>query len=230
MSAFSLFQKALADRLDPTARKPLAEYAETLRRDLRQMDAAALAERSEAELRQEEGGVALILPFWGEPAQAHFPELVFCSPASRAFDDLSQALLLHHLHHSDGAALAGSWMAFSELPDGRFYAQAFQGYTGQPLAQRFGEAGGAFAEAALAAGGASVPFAARAFAFRPLPRAPLLVACWEGDEDFPTSYRILFDASAPHHFSTDACAILGSMLVRRLLRVVDKETSRQVDK
>lgn len=218
MSAFSLFQKALADRLDPTVRQPLAAYAESLRHELRQMEAAALAERSGAELRQEEGGVALILPLWGEPAQAVFPALLFRSSAGSALDNLSQALLLHHLHHSQGAAVAGSWMAFSELPDGRFYAQAFQGYTGQPLARRFGQDADAFAAAALAAGGVPVPFADRAFAFRPLPHTPLLAACWQGDDDFPASYRILFDVSAPRHLSTDACAILGSMLVRRLVR------------
>lgn len=219
MSAFSLFQKALADRRDPAIRKPLAEYAASLRGELGKMDAAALAERSGAEMLPDEAGSALILPFWGEPARAVFPELVFrLPPGERALDDLSQALLLHHLFHGDGAALAGSWMAFSELPDGRFYAQAFQGYTGQALANRFGQDDGAFAAAACAAGGIPQPFADRAFTFRPLPRAPLLVACWQGDEDFPTSYRILFDASAPRHFSTDACAILGSMLVRRLLR------------
>ncbi len=224
MSTFTLFQKALADRQDPAARKPLVEYAETLRRELRQAEPAALAGRSGAEIWQDKSGFALILSFWGEPVQALFPELFFHSPSGgRALDDLSQALLLHHLHHSDGAPVAGSWMAFSELPDGRFYAQAFQGYTGHPLAQHFGSNDDAFAAAALAAGGAPLPFADRAFSFRPLPRAPLLAACWQGDEDFPASYRILFDASAPHHFSTDACAILGSMLVRRLMR-------KQVDK
>jgi hypothetical protein len=84
------------------------------------------------------------------------------------------------------------------------------------LAQRFSQGADQFAAAALAIGGAPLPFADLAFAFRPLPCAPLLIACWQGDEDFPASCRILFDASAPRHLSTDACAILGSMLARRL--------------
>jgi hypothetical protein len=58
----------------------------------------------------------------------------------------------------------------------------------------------------------------RAFAFRALPHVSLLVVCWLGDEDFPPSYRLLFDGAAKHHLSTDACAILGSGLTRRLIR------------
>jgi hypothetical protein len=46
----------------------------------------------------------------------------------------------------------------------------------------------------------------------------LMVVCWLGDEDFLTSYRILFDAAANHHLSTDACAVVGSTLTRRLLQ------------
>jgi hypothetical protein len=38
-----------------------------------------------------------------------------------------------------------------------------------------------------------------------------------GDENFPASCQILFDASACHYLPTDVCAILGSMLTRKLL-------------
>ena len=44
-----------------------------------------------------------------------------------------------------------------------------------------------------------------------------MVTYWLGDEDFPSSCKILFDESASHYLPIDGCAILGSMLVRRLL-------------
>ena len=55
-------------------------------------------------------------------------------------------------------------------------------------------------------------------AYQVLPFVKLLVACWQGDEDFPSSYRVLFDAAAGRHLTTDAYAILGSMLTRRIIR------------
>ncbi|MFN2105113.1 MAG: DUF3786 domain-containing protein [Candidatus Promineifilaceae bacterium] len=48
----------------------------------------------------------------------------------------------------------------------------------------------------------------------------MAAVCWLGDEDFPTSYRILFDRSIEHHLPTDACAILGSMLTTRLTKAM----------
>ena len=58
----------------------------------------------------------------------------------------------------------------------------------------------------------------RAFFFRVLPKVSLLAVCWLGDEDFPSSYNILFDAAVSHHLSTDACAIVGGTLTRRLIK------------
>jgi len=44
------------------------------------------------------------------------------------------------------------------------------------------------------------------------------ISGWLGDEDFPASYRILFDASAGRHLDADACAILGGQLARKIIR------------
>jgi len=54
--------------------------------------------------------------------------------------------------------------------------------------------------------------------FQALPRVPLMLTYWLGDEDFPSSCKVLFDESASHYFPIDACAILGSMLTGRVIR------------
>ena len=61
-----------------------------------------------------------------------FPNFVASdAETDESLDVMSQAMLLYYFHDSDGTTQANSWIAFSELPDGYFYAQAFQGYTGQ---------------------------------------------------------------------------------------------------
>jgi hypothetical protein len=132
-----------------------------------------------------------------------------------AFD---QALLLYYLSTADGTPLTGEWIAFSELPDGRFYNQAFQGYTGRQLAGTFQEDCAAFEIAAQALGGHRQPLGDAAFAFQALPRAPLLAVYWQGDEDFPSSCQLLFDLAASHYLPTEAYAILGSTLTRKLIK------------
>jgi hypothetical protein len=129
----------------------------------------------------------------------------------------SQALLIYHLAMTDGAPAAWKFMAFSELPDGKFYAQAFQGYTGEELRRHFADDHLRFDRAALRVGGKHYPLGDAAYDFQLLPRVALLVVYWRGDEEFPPSYQVLFDAAAAHHLPTDCCAIAGSMLTRRLI-------------
>jgi len=52
------------------------------------------------------------------------------------------------------------------------------------------------------------------------------VACWQGDEDFPSSYRVLFDAALAHQLPTDAGAVLGSTITRRLIAAHHDPTPR----
>ncbi len=129
-----------------------------------------------------------------------------------------QAVLAYYFHTSDGAPLTGEWVSFAELPDGRMYNQAFQGYSGDELVKVFGLDVEAFKSACEKGGGAPTPIGDAAYIFYALPRLPMLVNYWCGDEDFPSSCKILFDRSVSHYLPTDVCAILGSMLTRRLIK------------
>ncbi len=199
--------------------RPLAMYAASLRHTLSAVPPERLAQRVAATLLDT---TTLALPFWGERVQARHPELVWQTATGRDLDELSQALLLHHLHHSDGTRPTGRWVAFGELPDGMFYSRAFSGYTDAVLARHFGDDLATFRRCALRVSGClgeqAAVSAPMAWVFQVLPLVPLAVAVWPGDEEVPTAYRILFDAAVSHHLSTDGCALLGSMLTRRLVR------------
>jgi Domain of unknown function (DUF3786) len=124
---------------------------------------------------------------------------------------------LYYLSHADGTPLSDRWISFSELPDGKFYNQAFQGYTGKRLAQVFKDDRQSFERAAANQGGVRLVHGDASFMFTALPRVPLMAAFWQGDEDFPSNSQILFDAAASHYLPTDAYAILGSTLTQRLV-------------
>ena len=161
----------------------------------------------------------LNLALWSAPISITCSEWVAYPEAENqplsAFD---QALILYYLTTADGTSLTGEWIAFSDLPDGRFYNQAFQGYTGKQLARLFQDDRVAFEQAAQALGGIRQPLGDASFAFQALPRVPLLAVYWQGDEDFPSTCQVLFDAAASHYLPTDAYAILGSTLTRRLIK------------
>lgn len=191
-----------------------------IRAELQGIDPAALAARTGAQYHPTDAHTGVIkLRFWGRLVAVAFPCLVASdAETGDALDVMSQAILAYYFHDSDGTPQAYRWIAFSELPDAYLYTQAFQGYTGGPLLKAFGNDAGAFETALQKAGGERLDFADIAYAFQVLPQLAMMVVCWRGDEDFPSSYRILFDASTSHHFSTDGCAILGSMLTRKVIQ------------
>ncbi len=204
------------------SRKPLEEKVEEMRLQLRRTSPEALAKRTNWQwVRTDAETGWLELSYWGSSVNISHPDLVASDPVSGStLMAMDQALLLAHLQDSDGTLASGRWIAFSELPNGTFYTQAFQGYTGQKLLQFFGSDHHLLSEAAKGLGGQITNFADLSFIFQVMPNMSFLLACWLGDEDFPSSYRILFDAAAPHQLSTDGCAILGSMLTGKLIRAV----------
>lgn len=162
--------------------------------------------------------LSFIFPYWGEEVILTFPQLEARDKGSgNSLSPISQTLLLYYFFHADATSLSERWISFGELPDGRFYNQAFQGYTGNELGTFFKNDLDRFELAARKLSGKREHAGDIAFSFLALPRVPLLVVAWQGDDEFPASYKILFDASASHYLPPDAYAILGSHLAYRLM-------------
>jgi hypothetical protein len=170
-------------------------------------------------------GSDIRLRYWDKLLAVSWPELEARSlPEGAPCDIFDAAMLLYYLHTADGAPLADRWIGYRELPGGAFYSQAFQGYSGDRLARRFGLQPEAFDAAARALDG--LPLTALpglAFAFQPLPRLRLAAILYPGDDEFPARAAILFDAAASHYMTTDGLALLGAGLARRLEKVSRNE-------
>ncbi len=197
----------------------LAERLSGLRDELRRKaNPQTLAADSGAEFQAANGRAEIRLSLFGKPVSVTFPDLVPVEARSgQPLPDALQALILFYLSTADGAPLEGRWIAFADLPDGRFYNQAFQGYSGNELVKYFGDDLTALEQAARKLNGLKIAYGDAAFAFHVLPRLTLAVVYHLGDEDFPATCKILFDASASHYLPTDVCAILGSMLTKKLV-------------
>jgi len=212
----------------------LAGRVVTLQEQLRTIQQAigaeALAARTGCEPQAESSERGkLTLRLWGQLVQIDYPEWVASDAQSgEALPVAMQALLLYYFVTADGKSPEAHWISFADLPDGRFYNQAFQGYSGNELARSFQNDLDAFERATRRSGGVLLPKAAdipgdRAFLFQALPRLALLIAYWSGDEDFPAAAQILFEITAPHYLPTDVCAILGSTLTRRLIKQIERK-------
>jgi len=205
---------------DSQPSKPaLATRVDELREVLQEIPVNLLAERTGARYQAiGPGRGEFRLSLFDSPTIITYPGFVGIGTRDDELPLPFQAVLTYYFHTSDGASLTGQWISFAELPDGRIYDPAFQGYSGNELAKTFALDVDAFKSACERSGGAAALSGDAAYVFYALPHLPLLANYWCGDEDFPSSCKILFDSSASHYLPTDVCAILGSMLTRKIIK------------
>ena len=133
--------------------------------------------------------------------------------------EFTQALILTYLVTADGTPPSGRWIAFRDLPDGMFYAQAFRGYAENRLVRELGVDGaGAFRRGAEALHAARIEIGDAGYAFQVFPRLRLGAVYWLGDEDFASRASVLFEDTGPRYMTTDGLAILGSHLVSAICK------------
>ncbi len=131
---------------------------------------------------------------------------------------LTHSLLLTYLYTADGTPPLDRWLGFRELPNGLFYAQAFQGYTGAELVRDLKGDVETFKQASEKLLGSALPIGSAAYAFPVLPRLKLAVVMWAGDDDFPAQAQVLFQESAPHYLMTEGLAIIGNLLTGQIVK------------
>lgn len=173
-------------------------------------------------VRDKEGETAFSLLFLNQALRITWPDMkVLSEKTAEEIPIQQQVLILHYLHGawaSSGAEPAGEWISFQEVPDGRFYIDAFQRRAKNPLVQTFGQkpqlmiklAGQAYGALPFDQGDASA-------LVRPLPRIPMALILWEGDEDFPPEGNILFDRTIIELLSAEDIAWLAGTVVYPLI-------------
>jgi hypothetical protein len=135
-----------------------------------------------------------------------------------------EILILHYLNGAAGAKVAGEWIAYQEVPDGKFYLDAFIRRAKIPLVEVFGRC----PERLL-------PITQRVYGARPFdqgdhsvvvqafPLVPVALILWEGDDEFPPDGNLLFDRSISHILSAEDIAWLAGMIIYPVMRMAGEE-------
>jgi hypothetical protein len=202
------------------------------RKKLSGKDLDLIASFSGAEIqRDKQGGTGLRLNFLNKEILMSWPELEFSYKNSPEELPIQQRiLLLHYLHgtrSSKGAAIKGEWIAFQDVPDGKFYLDAFLKRAKTPLVKAFGTHPELLVEMAKKAY-AAMPFDHGDFSVvvKALPQVPVALILWEGDDEFPPEGNILFDRNISDIFSAEDIAWLAGMVVYPLAGMAKGEGTR----
>jgi hypothetical protein len=194
--------------------------ADLTREDLRKREPSQVAESAGGKiLRDSSGAIRLEIGFLGHICTASWPELLFSDRGSgKDLTPQEQVLILHYLAGAHGNALTGKWISYQEIPDGRFYMDAFIRRAKNPLVGTFGATPERLRELAVSAYGAS-PFdhGDVSVVFAAFPYVPVVFILWKGDDEFPPDGNILFDESVAQVLSAEDTAWLAGMAVYPLI-------------
>lgn len=173
--------------------------------------------------KDKEGRTLLVLNALNQKVSITWPEFTFSTEKAEAEVPIQQQVLyLHYLMgawSTRGQRPTGEWISFQEIPDGRFYMDAFQRRAKNPMVTTFGEKPDLLLEVATELYGA-VPFIQGDISavVQALPLVPIALILWKGDEEFPPEASVLFDETADLFFSAEDMAVAGEMAVLELLK------------
>ncbi|MBU2490954.1 MAG: DUF3786 domain-containing protein [Proteobacteria bacterium] len=161
----------------------------------------------------------LRVPFLNRVYKVELPEFTYKDETDpgKEVPIQEQVILLHYLQGDFDALPQEDWVAYREIPGAGFYDSAFSKRAVVPLIRAFGNDPKGLARAAERLSGSRAPVGDHAWDFLPLPRVPVRMVLWEGDDEFPANANILFDRSAGRILSPEDLAWLAGMLVYRLM-------------
>lgn len=116
--------------------------------------------------------------------------------------------------------LSGKWLAFRDFKDSAFFMPAFREAVEQRLAREFQGKLNILRSCAEALGGRDYPELGTGdlcHLIPALPRVPLLLVFYEGDEEFPAGALVLYDARSTAYLNLECLGVLGAVLADRLL-------------
>ena len=175
------------------------------------------AKKAGADYQKGADGEKITLHFILEPYHIQFPQIEFNSPSKKVVSLVTRILLLHYLIRADGNPLTGKRVAYKDIPGGLLYAGVFARRVTEPLQRKFGKSAKLFKEIGIKLGGEPVDLGDASFILRAFPYVPLQYVLWEGDQEFPPSVQLLFDASVDHYLTLEDIVVLGQVTTGRLI-------------
>ena len=159
----------------------------------------------------------ICLPFFQRPYTISYPKMDFSCPQEPVISLVSKIIILHYLINATHSTTSGQLTNYGSIPGGSFYFPVFKRKTTNILLEKLGNSGEKFKLAGESMGATAKNMGDVSFTVSVLPDIDLTFTFWEGDEDFPPSYDILFDTAIDRYLSLEDIVVLAQMATKRIL-------------
>jgi hypothetical protein len=167
------------------------------------------------------GGPAIEISFMNEDLLVKVqPEVNVVGKQTGAQLSLAEKIIiLHYLLTARGDSMSRNLITFREVPGGGFYYPAFLKRTHDPFLRVFGPHPQRLPVCGRQLGAEPGEIGDVSIRLWPLPRIPITIVLWKGDDEFPPEGNFLFDASIASYLPTEDIVVLTGMIIYRLIRI-----------
>jgi hypothetical protein len=202
---------------------------EETRKDLQgKISTIDLASRAEL-LGARTGGAALVVTCLGKDFEVDPQGKVSSECHTHAWFSIP---LLNYILFSKGLDIAGRWVPFRELENGRTWNPLFERRCEQPLKQIADAHGDLFEDLISMFSGTSSlnKFSSDiSVVLYPFPKVPILICYWKPEDDLESRLHLFFDDTAEKNLPIESLFTLGTGLVRMLEKIMQKHASGNVE-
>lgn len=180
--------------------KPTSTIDPELWEALRKADPREITGNAVVEYNPEEN--VYIVPFFNSgilcyPGEERIEVAGFPDEFSRDFQLC--LVTLHYLLSARDVELSRKWVSEKDFPSGTTFFRGPHVLPVAPLVETFEARPDILDRSARAIGGEKVNLGDLSYRFWVLPRIPVLIICWLGDDEFEAAFHILFDETITQH-------------------------------
>jgi len=140
------------------------------------------------------------------------------SPPQTPAEFLEQLCLLAYLINAQDLPLANKFVGPEHLPSGQFFFRGLHSLPTEKLEEVFGKSPESLYEVSERFDAKRCEFGDASIELYVLPRIPLKIVIWRGDDEFDARASILFDQTAGTHMPLDALGALANLAVEALVK------------
>lgn len=145
-----------------------------------------------------------------------------------------QVFIYNHMAQGGSALPSGKWRNLVEIPNTVSKVKSMVDHVETPLIEKFQDNINALTTAALKIGGidkhADYPTSDVAMLFSPLPRVPVMLMFWDGDEKdgFDAEAKLSFDDTITQHLDIESIMFLSERLRELLCESLGDASSSKI--
>jgi len=186
-------------------------------------DLAVQAQRCNAEIRQSGDQTTVVLDFLYTKCEVTHPDGQVRFAEKEGEPDIwEQILMLHYIGSDFPLVQSEKVIAYSEIPDGKFYDAAYKKRTRGFMLKVFGDRPDAMLAAAKSLGATQADMGDVSACVRAFPNINLYLVMWRGDDEFPPDASILLEDRIQGFLDAEDIAVLGGITVSRVVKALNR--------